>query len=107
MTFVVKPTAVRLALIASSLLVACTTPATSETTSPPPSVIPSSTQAPPAPAQLAPLTLTASLDEPPVDWTEVTFIPAGNAASEVGFESCSDCVLPVPAALAVSKDGSF
>jgi len=97
-----------LALTGSFLLAACTTPATSETTSPSsPSRTASKTPTSPSPVELAPLTLTASLDEPPLEWTEVTFIPAGSADSEIGFESCSDCVLPVPAALAVSKDGSF
>jgi hypothetical protein len=47
------------------------------------------------------------LDEPPVIWTEVGFIPAGDAEHEIGYSSCSDCVLPVPSALAVDRDGSF
>lgn len=103
----VKQMAKCLALTGSFLLAACTTPSTSETTSPSSPSTASGAPTSPSPVELAPLTLTASLDEPPLDWTEVTFIPAGSADSEIGFESCSDCVLPVPAALAVAKDGSF
>jgi hypothetical protein len=105
---VVKQVATCLGLIGSFLLAACTTLATSETT-PPTSPGVTASNSPPSlsPAELAPITLTASLDEAPLRWTEVAFIPAGNAQSEVGFESCSDCHLPVPSALAVSKDGSF
>lgn len=99
-----------LALTGSFLLASCTTPSTSETTSPSsPTRTASGASTPPSPVELAPLTLTASLDEPPMDWTEVTFLPAGSADSEIGSYSCSDCELPdQPAsALAVAKDGSF
>jgi hypothetical protein len=98
----------RLALIALSLLVSCTTPATPQTTpSTRPSSTASGTNVSPTPTQLSPLTLMASLDEPAVDWARVAFLPAGNAENEVGFEPCSDCVLHAPAALAVAQDGSF
>jgi hypothetical protein len=97
-----------LSLVALSLLAACTTSATREATS---STQPSSpvdgTHAAPTPAQLPPLTLTASLDEPLVDWREVACLPSGDAREKVGVDPCSDCVLPVPAALAVAQDGSF
>lgn len=104
----VKHAVTCMALTGSFLLLSCTSPSTAATTSPfsptrTASVAPTS----PSPVELAPLTLEASLDERPVGWTEVAFIPAGNADSEIGFENCSDCVLPVPAALAVAKDGSF
>jgi hypothetical protein len=79
-----------------------TTPSPSVSFSSSPSASPTS-----APSQLDPLTLIASLDEPPVSWTEVAFIPAGDAEDEIGYSSCSDCVLPVPSALAVDRDGSF
>jgi hypothetical protein len=61
----------------------------------------------PEPSPLDPLVLTASLDEEPVTWPEVAFVPAGSAEQEIGYSNCSDCVLPVPSALAVDRDGSF
>ncbi len=61
----------------------------------------------PEPTRLDPYLLTASLDEEPVTWPEVAFIPAGESDDQVGVSSCSDCVLPVPSALAVDRDGSF
>jgi hypothetical protein len=42
-----------------------------------------------------------------VRWTQIALLPVGDAEDEVGFEPCSDCVLPVPAALAVADDGSL
>ena len=56
---------------------------------------------------LDPLTLTASLDDPGASWAEVAFLPTGDAEDELGDSRCSDCVLPVPSALAVAPDGSF
>jgi hypothetical protein len=56
---------------------------------------------------LDPFTLTASLDGEPVVWPEVAFIPAGEADDQIGYSRCSDCVLPVPSALAVDRDGSY
>jgi hypothetical protein len=61
----------------------------------------------PEPTQLDPFLLTASLDEEPVAWPEVAFVPAGDAEEEIGYSNCTDCVLPVPSALAVDRDGSF
>jgi hypothetical protein len=61
----------------------------------------------PDPSALDPLVLTASLDEEPVNWPEVAFLPAGDAEDEIGNSNCSDCVLPVPSALAVDRDGSY
>lgn len=98
-------TALHIALMASLCAVACSATVTPEARS---SIGPSSTSpADPAPARLPSLTLTASLDEPPVDWTQIAFLPAGDAQNEVGFRPCSDCVLPVPAALAVADNGSL
>jgi hypothetical protein len=61
----------------------------------------------PEPTALDPLDLTASLDVEPVVWPEVAFIPAGEADDQIGHSRCSDCVLPVPSALAVDRDGSY
>lgn len=72
------------------------------------SLSPSTTASPtPEPIQLDPFLLTASLDEEPVTWQEVAFIPAGESDDQIGYSRCSDCVLPVPSALAVDRDGSF
>jgi hypothetical protein len=60
-----------------------------------------------SPVQLTQLTLKASLDDGPIKWNEVAFIPAGDAFDEIGVSPCSDCVLPVPASLAVASDGSL
>jgi hypothetical protein len=73
-----------------------------------PSLSPSASASPThQPLSLDPLILTASLDEPPVSWTKLAFLPAGQRESEIGYSPCSDCVLPVPSALAVDRDGSF
>jgi hypothetical protein len=73
-------------------------------------IAPASSEGPsptPEPTQLDPFLLTASLDEEPVAWPEVAFIPAGEADDQIGYSRCSDCVLPVPSALAVDRDGSY
>ena len=67
----------------------------------------STVTATPEPTVLDPLVLTASLDEEPVTWSEVAFVPAGESDDEIGYSRCSDCVLPAPSALAVDRDGSF
>jgi hypothetical protein len=64
----------------------------------------------PAPdvTRLDPLVLTASLDEPGGTWTEVAFLPAGEAEGEVGIQPCFHCGdQQVPTSLAVDRDGSF
>jgi hypothetical protein len=73
------------------------------------SVSPSSTASPPPePSHLDPLTLTASLDEEPVNWPEVAFLPAGDAEAEIGVQPCFHCGEQLlPSALAVDSDGSF
>ena len=79
-----------------------TTPTPSVSVSPSPTASPT-----PEPSRLDPLTLIASVDEQPVSWPEVAFLPAGDTEHEIGYSPCSDCVLPVPGALAVDRDGSF
>jgi hypothetical protein len=67
---------------------------------------PSETPSPVSP--LDPLTLTASLDEEPVTWPEVAFLPAGDAEGEIGVQPCFHCGEQlIPSALAVDPDGSF
>jgi hypothetical protein len=78
---------------------------TADTASPTPSV--SATGSTPTPSQLPPITLKASLDEPPAQWTEVAFLPGGDAEGEIGVDRCYHCEPVVPAALAVDPDGSF
>lgn len=95
-------TVVLIALRAESEGQGRTTPSPSLAVSPSPSPSPT-----PDRSRLDPLTLTASLDEPPVSWTELAFLPAGDAGQQIGYRPCSDCVLPVPSALAVARDGSF
>ena len=67
----------------------------------------STATASPEPTALDPLVLTASLDEDPVAWPEVAFVPAGESDDQIGYSRCSDCVLPVPTALAIDRDGSL
>jgi hypothetical protein len=63
---------------------------------------------PPPVSQLDPFTLTASLDEEPVSWPEVTFLPAGDAEGEIGVQPCFHCGEQlIPSALAIDPDGSF
>ena len=73
------------------------------------SVSPSRTASPsPEPSRLDPLILTASLDEQPADWTEVTLLPVGDAEGELGVQPCFHCGEQlVPSALAVDRDGSL
>jgi len=60
------------------------------------------------PLRLDPLALTASLDDPPADWTEVTLLPVGNAEGELGVQPCSECGEQLaPSAMAVDLDGSL
>jgi hypothetical protein len=48
------------------------------------------------------------LDEPAAAWTEVAFLPAGEAEDEVGVQPCFHCGdQQMPTALAVGGDGSF
>ena len=54
-----------------------------------PSEGPAPSATPPPYAQLDPLTLTASLDEEPVNWPEVAFLPAGDAQGEIGSSPAS------------------
>jgi hypothetical protein len=62
----------------------------------------------PEPTQLDPVVLTASLDEAPVIWPEVAFIPAGGADSQIGVQPCYHCGEQlIPSALAIDPDGSF
>jgi hypothetical protein len=62
----------------------------------------------PEPTRLEPLVLTASLDEPAAEWTEVAILPAGEAEDEVGVQPCFHCGdQQVPTALAVGRDSSF
>lgn len=73
-------------------------------TPPTPSIAPTT----PVTSQLDPLTLTASLDEQPVSWTEVAFVPAGDAEDEIGIQPCYHCGEQLlPSALAVESDGSL
>ena len=59
-------------------------------------------------SHLDPIALTASLDEPPVVWPEVAFIPAGEAEDHIGVQPCYHCGEQLlPSALAVDQDGSF
>lgn len=62
----------------------------------------------PAPlATLDPITLIANVDQPPVEWTEVAFLPGGDALEEIGLDPCYHCEAVVPAALAVGPDGTY
>jgi hypothetical protein len=62
----------------------------------------------PTVTQRDPVTLTASLDDPPVAWTEVAAIPAGDAESAIGVQPCYHCGEQLlPSALAVDRDGTF
>ena len=62
----------------------------------------------PEPSPLDPLTLTASLDEEPVSWQEVAFLPVGDAEAQIGVQPCFHCGEQLlPSALAVDSDGSF
>jgi len=62
----------------------------------------------PEPTALDPLVLTASLDEEPVTWPEVAFLPAGDAEAQIGIQPCYHCGEQLlPSALAVDGDGSF
>lgn len=62
----------------------------------------------PSPTVLEPLTLEASLTEPPARWTEVTFIPAGDAKDHIGIQRCFHCeITGVPRSFVVDHDGSF
>jgi hypothetical protein len=59
-------------------------------------------------SQLDPFTVTASLDEPPVAWTEVARIAVGDAEGSIGVQPCFHCGEQlIPSALAVDPDGSF
>jgi hypothetical protein len=59
------------------------------------------------PATRAPITLVANLDQPPVEWSEVAFLPGGDGPDEIGIDPCFHCERVVPAALAVAPDGSY
>lgn len=59
------------------------------------------------PTRLPAITLEASLDDEPLEGTEVAVLPTGDADSELGFIFCHDCELPNPAAVVVGRDGSF
>ena len=72
------------------------------------SVTPSSTaSSSPEPSALEDLTMTVDLDEPPVTWTEIAFLPSGAAEEQIGDTPCFHCEPVVPSALAVDRDGSF
>jgi hypothetical protein len=53
------------------------------------------------------ITLTLELSEPPVEWREVTFLPAGDADDQIGIDRCYHCEAVTPAALAIGPDGSY
>ena len=53
------------------------------------------------------LVLTADLDEPPVRWTRVAFLPFGDDRAELGFKTFHEGPSSLPSALAVAPDGSF
>jgi hypothetical protein len=59
------------------------------------------------PATLSPITLVADLDQPPVEWSEVAFLPGGDGPDKIGLDPCFHCERVVPAALAVAPDGSY
>jgi hypothetical protein len=59
---------------------------------------------PPATSQI---TLTLELSEPPVEWREVAFLPAGDADEQIGIDRCYHCEAVTPAALAMGPDGSY
>jgi hypothetical protein len=62
----------------------------------------------PSVTMLDPLTLTASLDEPGVTWTEVARIPAGEDETGVGIQPCFHCGdQELPTSLAVGRDGTY
>jgi hypothetical protein len=54
-----------------------------------------------------PITLIANLDQDPVEWSEVAFLPAGDGTEQIGLDPCFHCEAIVPAALAVAPDGSY
>jgi hypothetical protein len=90
---IVMPTGV---VVFASLLVACTSarePSDSSSDAPP--------DIPP------PITLVANLDQDPVEWSEVAFLPAGDRNDQIGLDPCFHCEAIVPAALAVAPDGSY
>ena len=83
-------------VVFASLLVACTSarePSDSSRDAPP--------DTPP------PITLVANLDQDPVEWREVAFLPAGDSNDQIGLDPCFHCEALVPAALAVAPDGSY
>ena len=53
------------------------------------------------------VTLTLELSEPPVEWREVAFLPAGDAHDQIGIDRCYHCEAVTPSALAVGPDGSY
>jgi len=62
----------------------------------------------PEPTLLDPFLLTASLDDEPVTWPEVAFLPAGDSEGEIGVQPCFHCGEQLlPSALAVDRDGSY
>jgi hypothetical protein len=59
------------------------------------------------PATPPPITLVANLDQAPVEWGEVAFLPGGDGLDEIGLDPCFHCEAVVPAALAVAPDGTY
>lgn len=47
------------------------------------------------------------MDRPPAAWTEVAFLPGGDAEDKIGLDPCYHCERVTPAALAVADDGSY
>lgn len=62
---------------------------------------------PTPPTRLDPITLVANVDQPPVEWSQVAFLPGGNAPDEIGLDPCFHCEAVVPAALAVGPDDTY
>lgn len=75
-------------------------------TSAPPPEPPGSPNATP-PATSPPITLVANLDQAPIEWSEVAFLPGGDGPDEIGLDPCFHCEAVVPAALAVAPDGTY
>jgi len=95
----------RWVLVCLVMLGACTSSANSDRA-------PTTNGTGPLPSESTPsvasqITLTLKLSEPPVEWREVAFLPAGDADDQIGIDRCYHCEAVTPAALAVGPDGSF
>lgn len=67
----------------------------------------SDSPSPTPPTTPDPITLVANVDQAPAEWSEVAFLPGGDAPDEIGLDPCFHCESVVPAALAVGPDGTY